>query len=132
MQSPSKRSSLKRFIPGIAWFFLVLFLICLPGSEFPPVETWLDDIYFDKWVHTGLFCILTFLFIHPLTKLDLPIAVKKNTAIKIALATCVWALATEFIQKYFIPDRSFDMHDWASDSFGILIAFTWCWKKYLR
>lgn len=132
MQSPSKRSSLKKFIPGIAWFFLVLFLICLPGSEFPPVETWLDAIYFDKWVHTGLFGTLTFLFIYPLRMLDLPVVFKKNSAIKIALATCVWALTTEFIQKYFIPDRSFDLFDWAADSFGILIAFTWCWKKHLK
>ena len=132
MQNPSKRSTLKRFIPGIAWFFLVLFLICLPGSDIPYVATWLDDIYFDKWVHTGLFSMLTFLFIYPLRKLDLTLAVKKNTAIKIAIAACVWALTTELIQKYFIPGRSYDLFDWAADSFGILIAFTWCWKKYLK
>lgn len=132
MQNPSERLFLKRFTAGIAWFFLVLFLICLPGSEIPPVATWLNNIYFDKWVHTGLFCILTLLFIYPLTKLDLPITVKKKIAIKIALATCVWALTTELIQKYFIPGRSYDLFDWAADSFGILLAFTWCWKKYLR
>ena len=132
MQNPSKRSSVKRFIPGIAWFFLVLFLICLPGSDIPTVETWLNYIYFDKLVHIGLFSVLTFLFIYPVTRLDLTNPVKKNTAIKIAIAAWVWALATEFIQKYFIPDRSFDMYDWAADSLGILIAFTWCWKKYLN
>ena len=132
MQNPSKRSSVKRFIPGIAWFFLVLFLICLPGSDIPTVETWLNYIYFDKLVHIGLFSVLTFLFIYPVTRLDLTNPVKKNTAIKIAIAVWVWALATEFIQKYFIPDRSFDMYDWAADSLGILIAFTWCWKKYLN
>ena len=132
MQNPSVNPSIKRFIPGIAWFFLVLVLICLPGSDIPPVENWLNYIYFDKWVHIGLFSVLTFLFIYPLRKLDLTLAVKKNTAIKIALAAWIWALATEFIQKYFIPDRSFDMYDWAADSFGILVAFTWCWKKYLH
>lgn len=132
MQNPSTRSSVIRFIPGIAWFFLILVLICLPGSDIPPVENWLNYIYFDKWVHTGLFAGLTFLFIYPLSKMNLADAFKKNTAIKIALAAWVWALTTEFIQKYFIPDRSFDLYDWAADSFGILIAFTWCWKKYLK
>lgn len=132
MQNPSKRSSVKRFIPGIAWFFLVLFLICLPGSDIPTVENWLNYIYFDKLVHIGLFSVLTFLFIYPVTRLDLTNPVKKNTAIKIAIAAWVWALATEFIQKYFIPDRSFDMYDWAADSLGILIGFTWCWKKYVK
>ena len=131
MQSPPKSSALIRFIPGIAWFFLVLFLLCLPGSDIPPVENWLNYIYFDKWVHIGLFSVLTFLFIYPVRKLDLTEAVKKNTAIKIAIALCIWALTTEFIQKYFIPDRSFDLYDWAADSFGILVAFTWCRKKYL-
>jgi hypothetical protein len=106
MQNSSTGSSVKKFIPGIAWFFLVLVLICLPGSDIPPVETWLNDIYFDKWVHIGLFSILTFLFIYPVRKLDLTNAAKKNTAIKIAIAAWVWALTTEFIQKYFIPDRS--------------------------
>ncbi len=132
MQNPSTRSSVIRFIPGIAWFFLILVLICLPGSDIPPVDNWLNYIYFDKWVHTGLFAGLTFLFIYPLAKMNLADAFKKNTAIKIALAAWVWALATEFIQKYFIPDRSFDLYDWAADSLGILIAFAWCRKKYLK
>jgi hypothetical protein len=132
MQNSSIRLSVKKFIPGIAWFFLVLFLICLPGSAIPQVKTWLNVIHYDKWVHTGLFAVLTFLFIYPVTRLNLTEAVKKNIAIKIALAACVWALTTEFIQKYFIPDRSFDIFDWAADNFGILVAFTWCWVKYLK
>jgi hypothetical protein len=132
MQNPSARPALIKFIPGIAWFFLILVLICLPGSDIPTVETWLNDIYFDKWVHTGLFAGLVFLFIYPLRRLPVSLPVKKNLAIKIAIAAWVWALTTEFIQKYFIPDRSFDMFDWAADTFGILIAYTWCRIKYLK
>jgi hypothetical protein len=75
MQNPSTAPSVKKFIPGIAWFFVILVLICLPGSKIPTVETWLNDIYFDKWVHTGLFAVLVFLFIYPVSKLDLALAV---------------------------------------------------------
>jgi hypothetical protein len=132
MQNPSPGLSVKKFIPGIAWFFLILVLICLPGSKIPTVETWLNDIYFDKWVHTGLFAVLVFLFIYPMSKLDLALAIKKNMALKIAIAACIWGLTTEFIQKFFIPDRSFDMYDLVADSFGILIAYTWCRIKYLK
>ena len=132
MQNASKRSSVKKFIPGIAWFFLILVLICLPGSDIPQVDTWLNDIYFDKWVHTGLFAVLTFLFIYPVAKLPLALGVKKNLAIKIAIAACIWGLTTEFIQKFFIPDRSFDLYDLAADSFGIITAYTWCRVKYLK
>jgi hypothetical protein len=132
MQNLSHRSPVKKFIPGIVWFFLLLALICLPGSKIPEVETWLHDIYFDKWVHTGLFAVLVFLFIYPVSKLALTVKAKKNWAVKIAIATCVWGLTTEFIQKNFIPDRSFDIIDWCADSFGVLLAYTWCRLKYLK
>jgi hypothetical protein len=132
MQNLSNISSVKKFVPGIAWFFLILVLICLPGSSIPQIETWLNDIYFDKWVHTGLFGGLSLLFTYPVSRLALTLDVKKKWAIKIAIAICIWGLTTEFIQKYFIPDRSFDIFDWCADSFGILIAYTWCRIKYLK
>ena len=130
--TPVKGAPVKKFIPGIAWFFLVLILICLPGSDLPTPETWLNDIYFDKWIHTGLFGMLTFLFIYPFTKLSISNEAKKSTAIKIAIAACIWGLATEFIQRFFIPGRSFDLFDWAADSFGVFLAYLWCSKKYLN
>lgn len=64
--------------------------------------------------------------------MNLSLNIKRNTAIKIAIAAWIWALTTEFIQKFFVPDRSFDMYDWAADTFGILIAYTWCRLKYLK
>lgn len=131
-QTTPKESTVKKFIPGIAWFFLTLILICLPGTDIPTVETWLNDIYFDKWVHAGLFAVLTFLFIYPVTRLSLSWHIKKNTAIKIAIAAFVWGLTTELIQKYFIPDRSFDLFDWGADTLGILVAYNWCSQKYLN
>jgi hypothetical protein len=132
MLHSSERSSVKKFIPGIAWFFLILVLICLPGSKIPPVETWLNDIYFDKWVHAGLFAMLVFLFIYPMyKKMILPLRVKRNWAIKIAIAAVIWGLTTEFIQKFFIPGRSFDIYDLAADTTGILVAYNWCRAKYL-
>ena len=120
----------KKFIPGIAWFFLVLILICLPGNQFPKKIEWLDAIFFDKWVHAGLFGILAFLFMLPCVHSDLQ---KKDTLhlfFKIALAVSVWGLATEFIQKFFIPFRAFDLWDWAADSVGALLAYIVC-KIYL-
>ncbi len=127
-----KEISIKKFIPGIAWFLLILVLICLPGADIPTVETWLNEIYFDKWVHAGLFAVLTFLFIYPVSKTGLSLPVKKNIAVKIVLAACTWALTTELIQLFFIPDRSFDAFDWLSDSLGISLAYAWCRKKYLK
>lgn len=133
MENPAaKKTAVKNFIPGIAWFFLILVLICLPGSKIPPVETWLNDIYFDKWVHAGLFGMLVFLFIYPIyKKLVMPLTVKKNWAIKITISAIIWGLTTELIQGFFIADRSFDIYDLAADTAGILVAYNWCRVKYL-
>ena len=112
----------KKFIPGIAWFFLVLILICLPGSDLPTVEDWFNKIYFDKWVHVGLFAVLAFLFMLPFIRSSLPVKDKWQYLVRITIAVSLWGLTTEFIQKYFIPGRNFDMFDWAADSLGALIA----------
>jgi len=122
----------KRFIPGIAWFFLVLVLICLPGKELPDVNDWLSKIYFDKWVHTGLFAVLAFLFMRPFLRSTLSPGEKWNWVIKIALATCAWGITTELIQKYFIVGRSFDLFDWAADSLGALLALLYSKIRFLK
>jgi len=115
--------TVKKFIPGIAWFFVVLVLVCLPGSTLPTPENWLNAIYFDKWVHVGLFGGLGFLFMLPVTKCGWEKTEKLNCYIKITLAVSLWGLTVEFIQKYFVPGRSFDLYDWAADSLGAVLAF---------
>jgi VanZ family protein len=120
---------IKKFIPGIAWFFLVLILICLPGNQFPKTDDWLDKIYFDKWVHCGLFGILAFLWMMPFAVSEIAFEQKWKVIFKIAISVAVWGLTTEYIQKFFIPFRSFDLWDWAADSVGALFAYIICRKK---
>lgn len=48
---------------------------------------------------------------------------KINLFIKITIATVVWGITTEYIQKLFIEGRQFDLVDWAADSAGAIIAF---------
>ena len=124
--------SVKKFIPGIAWFFLVLILICLPGDDLPKADDWMSAIFFDKWVHIGLFSILAFLFMLPICKSNLSLPNKRTTIIKIALAVCVWGITTEFIQKFFVAGRTFDILDWAADSVGCLIALLFSRIVYLK
>jgi VanZ family protein len=119
----------KKFIPGIAWFFLVLILICMPGNEFPKKIDWLEKIYFDKWVHIGLFGILAFLWMMPIANSNSKN--KVHLIIKIAIAVSVWGLATEYIQKFFIPFRSFDIFDWLADSVGAGAALLF-WKHKIN
>ena len=132
LSSSAVRIEGKKFIPGIAWFFLVLVLICLPGLELPTVNDWLGKIYFDKWIHVGLFTILAFLFMLPILKSKLPETEKWSYVIKIAIATSIWGLTTEIIQKFFVPGRSFDIFDWSADSLGALIALLFSKIRFLK
>jgi VanZ family protein len=59
---------------------------------------------------------------------------KINHFVRIALATSVWGITVEFLQKYFIPSRDFELLDWAADSVGALIALWLSFRilKYLE
>lgn len=115
--------SFKKFLPAIAWFILVMVLVCLPGDDLPKADSWMELVMFDKWVHAGLFSILAFLFMLPFARSPLSRKEKVFVFIRIALAASIWGLAIEFIQKYYIPGRSFDLLDWAADSVGAALAF---------
>ena len=119
-----------KFIPGIAWFFVVLVLLCIPGEDVPSVG-WLDKVYFDKWVHCGIFGLLALLFMLPFALSQIDNKEKLQLFIRIAIAISLWGITTEFIQKYLIPGRSFDLLDWAADSLGALMAFVFCRIKFL-
>jgi len=122
-----KQINISKFIPAFAWFVVVLVLVCLPGSDIPSAS-WTDWIHFDKWVHTGIFCLLALLFMLPFAFASITHKEKLQYFLLIAIATSIWGLATEFIQHW-VPGRSFDLFDWAADSFGALIAFILCRKK---
>ncbi len=109
-------------IPGIAWFLIVLVLVCLPGKDVPDPE-WITMPDFDKLVHAGLFGGIVFWFCMPFRNAPVERARKINVFIKIMLATVIWGITTEFIQKFFIEGRQFDLLDWAADSLGAVIAY---------
>jgi hypothetical protein len=94
----------KKFIPGITWFLVVMVLLFTPGNDLPEVGDWFARINFDKFIHMGVFGLLTFLFMFPIG----------------------------LVQKYFIPGRSFDLLDWAADSIGAAVAWLFCRKVYLK
>jgi len=131
MQMENKRIPFKYFLPGIAWFFIVGVLTLMPASDVPTVN-WMDNIPdFDKLVHAGLFGGLTFLFALPLLKSGFSEKQKINYSIKISLAAVVWGITIEFLQKFFVPSRDFDLLDWAADTVGVIIAF-WIFIRILK
>jgi VanZ family protein len=122
-RSASGRLSAKKFIPGIAWFFIVLFLLCLPGQDIPSTNAFLERIFFDKWVHAGVFGLLAALFMAPVFASGLSLKRKQIYTIAILILIIFWGLATEFIQEAFVEGRTSDMFDWMSDSLGATLGY---------
>ncbi len=122
------------FVPGILWFLLVLVLICLPKSDLPPLEGWgalLEKIHFDKWVHAGIFGVLALLFYIPFARTNISKSEKNKIFAIITFLAMGWGFTTECIQIY-IPGRSFDIADWAADSFGIVLIWVYAYKTWIR
>lgn len=121
----------KSFIPAIIWWLVVLVLMCTPGRELPDLGFWAELINLDKIIHVTVFGLMAFLFMLPFTsKKNLDEQQLKFIFLKIAICTGIWGLATEFIQDFFIPGRSFDLLDFVADAVGGLVAYFFA-KKYL-
>jgi VanZ family protein len=116
-------------IPGILWLIVITFLLILPGSSFPK-QDWFSKIWFDKWVHIGFFAVLVFLWCWSFTKF--PAKKLFNLFVITALLGLAYGIGMEFIQKYFIVNRSFDLGDIIADAIGSGIGFIFSWYRYIK
>lgn len=98
-------------------------LLFMPGSDVPKADNWMEKIFFDKWVHSGLFGLLALLWLWPIAKADITPPKKQRLFFTVVLVLISWGLTTEFIQKYLCVSRGFDLWDWAADCFGIIVAY---------
>ena len=93
-------------------------LLTMPGSDIPKSSLF-DILYFDKWVHIGMFGLLTIFWGYPFLKMT-----KGSVKLfyKISLIVIFYGTAMEFVQKYWTVGRSFDIFDILADSFGSIVA----------
>jgi VanZ family protein len=106
---------------AISWLLIMCILFFLPGSAFP-TENWLSKIYFDKLVHIGLFTILIFLW---RSSFDFEFS---NYHLVLLFFALIYGLAVEFIQRYFVANRDFDLYDVVADMIGAVLGLAiWAW-----
>ncbi|TXH22833.1 MAG: VanZ family protein [Chitinophagaceae bacterium] len=98
---------------SIGWLLLCTILLLLPGNEFPTIG-FLQHIYLDKWVHIIIFSSLVFLFCFRFQSL--------KSHLMIVLVFSILGYIIEWIQKLFIPFRSFDTGDIYADIIGCILG----------
>ncbi|MBO9570823.1 MAG: VanZ family protein [Chitinophagaceae bacterium] len=111
----------------LTWTLLIIILLCLPGSYVPG-----DGLFgiknFDKVVHVFLFGFnVVFWSFYYRYKLGPGKEARKMIFVITAL-TIILGIAMEFVQLYFIPNRSFDNGDIIADIAGAVIVAVWLIK----
>jgi VanZ family protein len=122
MQIPKKLSRVfSHRLPALLWTILIFVLLAMPGNMLPN-EKHFTVPQLDKFVHIFLFGSFVFLW-------SFYFAAKgendhlKKTFLRTMIVACLYGIAMEFIQKYFIPNRDFDIYDIAADCAGALCGF---------
>jgi VanZ family protein len=93
-------------------------------------ESWITRIpLFDKWIHAGIFMILSMLLCWGVYKIKGASPILKTYFLRIAVGCLVYGIIMEFVQKYFVPERSFDIGDIIADGAG---AFLGSWISARR
>ena len=124
------------FFYPVIWLIISIFLLTIPGTAFPKAN-WLEKVWFDKWVHIGMFAIMVFLWCWALLKMNLSKEKLKKAFILSALLCLAYGIGMEFVQKYFVVNRSFDNGDIIADGVGCLAGLFYSnWrfmpKQYLK
>lgn len=132
LQQNSKSLNKKRFLLyAVGWFVICTVLLTLPGSAFPE-ENWLNKIWFDKWVHIGLFSVLVFLWCLAISAEKKIFKSVQQLFVWVTLGGCVYGIVMEYVQKYFIPNRSFDIGDIIADTIGSIVGLVVATKLLVK
>ena len=86
----------------------------------------------DKLIHISLFGGLTFLWSGvwaKIKKISIPV---QQIFVWIALGSSVYGVIMEYVQKYFIPNRSFDIGDILADTIGSIAGLVIATKVYIK
>lgn len=100
---------------------LTIAAICfLPGSNLPNAPF----LNFDKFVHFGIFAILTILWY-------LPFWDKRSNSLNflIALLLITYGGIIEIVQHQFVTGRTGDVFDLIANILGVLAVYLFIWKR---
>lgn len=109
------------YVPVI-WTLLIAFAMCLPGGYIPN-ENGFALPNFDKLIHLGMFGGFAFLWSLYLSRFRLPTGKLLLGFFCFYLLSNGFGVAMEFVQKYWIPGRDYDLADIIADMWGAGIGY---------
>lgn len=105
----------------LSWTLLTIILLCLPGSVIPGAGIFATN-NLDKIVHFILFGGIVLLWGLYIRKTWSP-AMYIKTALGATLFSIALGIVLEYVQRYFISNRTFDTRDILADAAGAVTMF---------
>jgi VanZ family protein len=109
-------------VPALLWSIIIFILLALPGNMLPN-ENHLAIPNLDKYVHIVLFGTFVFLWSLYFASKNEKKAFPIRKSLTVLIIACLYGTAMEYVQKYFIPNRDFDIYDIAADVVGAVLGF---------
>jgi VanZ family protein len=122
---PFLRKYLAALYVPVTWTIIIGVLLTLPGSVLPS-ETAFKIPQLDKIVHMGLFGGFVFLWSLYLSKRTTALRVLLKWFFIFYIIANVYGISMEYVQKYWIPGRDYDLADIIADMAGAGIAYGLC------
>jgi VanZ family protein len=113
------------------WTILIFILMAIPGKMLPSERiSYIPNL--DKLVHATLFGGFVYLWsISYASRKTRKFNLNKYFTFFLIIA-CLYGIGTELMQKYFIPNRDYDIYDIAADISGAAIAYIIVLWKFNR
>ena len=116
---------------AIAWTILIQVLLCLPGKTLPSGGVF-EIPQLDKMVHITLFGGFTFFWCYYFYLKGTPASKLKTIFFMVYLIASANGIILEFVQRDYIPNRSFDLADIIVDVIGSSVAYGICNIKLIK
>lgn len=107
-----------RFGPAVAWAVLIFILSSIPGDKYPEV----DVPNADKWVHAVLYFPVGWLFARAACCTREAGRPEWIVALFAAVLTGVAFGYSDEVHQLWVPNRSYDLLDFAVDSIGVFLG----------
>lgn len=93
----------------------------------------MGDIQLDKWIHIFLFGIMALTLCWTVYKNNHRHTTKNTTWFIVAALICLaYGIIMEFVQKNYIPNRSFDNGDIIADAIGSFLGAGFGYYRYIK